>query len=55
MKKELRSEEFLRDTMDRFTKTVYLLALSQVHRSEDAEDICQDVFLRLLQDDTFFF
>ncbi|MBE6722569.1 MAG: RNA polymerase sigma factor [Ruminococcaceae bacterium] len=54
MKKELRSEEFLRDTMDGFTKTVYLLALSQVHRSEDAEDICQDVFLRLLQDDTFF-
>lgn len=54
MNRELRSEEFLREAMRKFGKTVYALALNQMHRSEDAEDICQDVFLRLLQDRTEF-
>lgn len=54
MNHELRQEEFLKETMQKFGKTVYALALSQVHRREDAEDICQDVFLRLLQDNTAF-
>lgn len=42
MNHELRQEEFLKETMQKFGKTVYALALSQVHRSEDAEDICQE-------------
>lgn len=54
VKKRLRSEQFLQQTMAQYTKTVYTLALSQVQCSDDAEDICQDVFLRLLQDDTVF-
>lgn len=54
MNQELRSEEFLRESMRKFEKTVYALALNQVRRSEDAEDICQDVFLRLLKDRTVF-
>lgn len=54
MNRELRSEEFLQESMRKFGETVYALALSQVRRSADAEDICQDVFLRLLQDRTVF-
>lgn len=34
--------------------TVYRLALNQTQSPHDAEDICQDVFLRLLKDATAF-
>lgn len=54
MSREMRSEEFLCESMQKFGKAVYSLALSQVHRKQDAEDICQDVFLRLLEDHTEF-
>lgn len=54
MKQILRSEDFLQRAMDKFSKTVYALAFSQMHSRTDAEDICQDVFLRLLEDTTVF-
>ena len=34
--------------------TVYRLALNQTQSSHDADDVCQDVFLRLLKDATVF-
>ncbi len=54
MKQILRSEDFLQRAMDKFSRTVYALAFSQMHSRTDAEDICQDVFLRLLEDTTVF-
>ena len=50
----LRSEAFLRDTMDRFGDAVYRTALSRTRSAIDAEDVFQDVFVRLLKDETAF-
>ena len=46
---QLRSEAFLRDAMDRFGDAVYRTALSRTRSAIDAEDVFQDVFLRLLK------
>lgn len=54
MYETLRSEEFLVCAMDKYKATVYALALSQLHNRYDAEDICQDVFLSLMKDQTEF-
>ena len=51
---QLRSEAFLRDAMDRFGDAVYRTALSRTRSAIDAEDVFQDVFLRLLKDETAF-
>ena len=34
---------------DTYSRDVYRLALSYLHSSQDAEDICQSVFLKLLE------
>ena len=34
---------------DRYSRDVYRLALSYLHSKQDAEDICQSVFLKLLE------
>lgn len=34
---------------DRYSRDVYRLALSYLHSRQDAEDICQSVFLKLLE------
>ena len=34
---------------ERYSRDVYRLALSYLHSSQDAEDICQSVFLKLLE------
>ncbi len=54
MKHNLRSEEFLSDAMKRYGDTVYRLALCRLGSHTDAEDAYQEVFLRLLKDDTDF-
>lgn len=36
---------------DAYSRDVYRLALSYLHSSHDAEDVCQSVFLKLLQKD----
>ncbi|WOC32617.1 RNA polymerase sigma factor [Caproicibacterium argilliputei] len=54
MKKELRSDAFLQDAMERWGDMVYRLALGHTRNIADAEDIYQDVFLRLLRDTTDF-
>lgn len=54
MKKELRSDAFLQDAMERWGDMVYRLALGHTGNIADAEDIYQDVFLRLLRDTTEF-
>ena len=44
---QLRSEEFLVSAMERFGGSVYLVALSQTRSEQDAQDVAQDVFVRL--------
>lgn len=41
----------LRDAMDTYGNTVYRLALCRTQNVADAEDVYQDVFLRLLEQD----
>ncbi len=45
-------EAFLRHAMERWGDTVYRLALCRLQNVQDAEDVYQDVFLRLLQADS---
>lgn len=47
-------EAFLKQAMADWGDAVYRLALSQTHSRTDAEDVYQDVFLRLLGDGTAF-
>ena len=42
-------ERFLRDAMETYGDTVYRLALCRLQQAADAEDVYQDVFLRLLR------
>ena len=42
-------EDYLRRSMERHVGSVYRLALCRLRSVPDAEDVCQDVFLRLLQ------
>lgn len=50
----LRSEAFMRRAMTVFGGSVWRLALGYTHSNEDAEDVYQDVFIRLAQDATAF-
>lgn len=43
-------EQFLRHAMDAYGNAVYRLALCRLQNVQDAEDIYQDVFLRLLKE-----
>ncbi len=51
---DLRPDAFLEDAMHRWGDTVLRLALSQLRDASDAEDVFQDVFVRLLKDRTAF-
>ena len=51
---ERRSPEFMERAMNTFGAAVYRLALNQTRSPHDAEDVSQDVFLRLLRDRTRF-
>ena len=42
-------EDYLRRSMERHGESVYRLALCRLRSVPDAEDVCQDVFLRLLE------
>ena len=42
-------EQFLRYAMDAYGSAVYRLALCRLQNVQDAEDVYQDVFLRLLK------
>ena len=48
MQPTLRQDDFMERAMRTWGSTVYRLALNQTQSPHDAEDICQDVFLRLL-------
>lgn len=50
----LRSDAFLKRAMDLWGDTVYRVALAQTGSPSDADDVYQDVFLRLLKDRTPF-
>ncbi len=54
MKENLRSEAYLADAMDQYGDAVYRLALCRLGCRADAEDVYQEVFLRLLRDETDF-
>ena len=54
MQNELRSDEFLSDAMEQHCDAVYRLALCRLDSRADAEDVFQEVFLRLLRDTTDF-
>lgn len=43
-----RSEKFIRYAMDTHGRSVYLVALSQTRSIHDAQDVAQDIFMRLL-------
>lgn len=49
-----RSEQFMAHAMDTWGNSVYLVALGQTQSVADAQDVCQDVFLRLLTSDVSF-
>lgn len=50
----LRSEAFMTQAMDAWADTVYRIALSHTRSVPDAEDITQDVFIRLLKSTVAF-
>ncbi len=50
----LRSDAFLKDAMERWGDSVYRVALAQTGSPSDADDVYQDVFLRLLENNTSF-
>lgn len=50
----LRSDEFIEEALHRWGDTVLRLALNQMGNAADAEDVFQDVFVRLLKDGTAF-
>lgn len=50
----LRSDAFLARAMDAWGDTVHRVALAQTGSPSDADDVYQDVFLRLLEDATRF-
>ena len=50
----LRSDAFIRQAMAAWGGSVWRLALAQTGSKEDAEDVYQDVFLRLAQSATEF-
>lgn len=54
MQTNLRSDAFLCDAMERCGDAVYRLALCRLGTRADAEDVFQEVFLRLLRDTTEF-
>lgn len=51
---KLRNETFMTHAMDAWADTVYRVALSHTRSVHDAEDVVQDVFLRLLKSGTRF-
>ncbi len=54
MQTNLRSDAFLCEAMEACGDEVYRLALSRLGSRTDAEDVYQEVFLRLLRDTTAF-
>lgn len=54
MQNNLRSDTFLYDAMERCGDAVYRLALCRLGGRADAEDVYQEVFLRLLRNTTDF-
>ena len=48
------TEAYLSNAMDAYGPTVYRLALCRMQNTADAEDVYQDVFLRLLDSGTAF-
>lgn len=49
-----RTERFMRHALDAHGSAVYVVALAQTRSVHDAQDVAQDVFLRLLTTDTPF-
>lgn len=54
MTKQTHSDAFLKTAMETWGDTVYRLALAQTRSTADADDVFQDVFLRLYNDTTGF-
>lgn len=54
MQERMRGDAFLEDAMEKHGDAVYRLALCRLGSRADAEDVYQDVFLRLLRDSTEF-
>lgn len=50
----VRSNGFMRDAMERWGPAVWGLALARTCSAADAQDVYQDVFIRLAMDDTDF-
>lgn len=50
----MRTEEFIDKVLEDYSNMVYRLALSQTKNPADAEDVFQEVFLRLIRSDKEF-
>lgn len=47
---ELQSaDDFIKEAVEEYSDTIYRIALNITKNSEDAFDVCQDVFLRLIK------
>lgn len=47
---ELQSaDDFIKEAVDEYSDTIYRIALNITKNSEDAFDVCQDVFVRLIK------
>lgn len=54
MHSNLKPDDFIEHALRTWGTTVYRLALNQTQSPHDADDVCQEVFLRLLKDPTDF-
>ena len=54
IRQNYRSEIFIKGAMDRWGSAVFKLAFAQTASKADAEDVYQEVFIRLFKDKSFF-
>lgn len=45
----LSADDFIKEAVDKYSDTIYRVALNITRNSEDAFDVCQDVFVRLIK------
>lgn len=50
-----RTRDFVNSVLERYSDMVYRLALARTKKKEDAEDVFQEVFLRLMKEEKPFF
>ncbi len=49
MDEKISAENFITDAVNTYSDTVYRIALNITHNPQDAFDVCQDVFIKLIK------